>query len=122
MTEFMRDVNEQFRSAALVRMPDPDKLLDLDDAFHNSYVHLGASQRLRTLHDAVKPQAERYCRIYTSTLTNEVSTSAAEHNVIIKALEVGDAEAAQRAVRTNWENAAKRPARVISVVGERGTW
>ncbi|MDQ6613010.1 MAG: GntR family transcriptional regulator [Gemmatimonadota bacterium] len=122
MTRHMRDVNTQFRSAALVRLPDPDELHDLDDAFHNSYVHVGASGRLRTLHDAVKPQAERYGRIYTSTLASEVATSAAEHDVIVKALEEGDPGAAQRAVQTNWENAATRLARVISAVGERGTW
>ena len=122
MTRHMRSVNTQFRSAALVRLPDPDKLLDLDDAFHNSYVHLGAGARLRTLHNAVKPQAERYGRIYTSLLASEVATSAAEHDVIIKALEAGDSAAAQRAVQTNWENAAKRLARVISTVGERGAW
>jgi DNA-binding GntR family transcriptional regulator len=122
MTRHMRDLNTQFRSAALLRMPDPDKLLDLDDAFHNAYVHVGAGARLRTLHNAVKPQAERYGRIYTSTLAGEVATSAAEHDVIIKALEAGDPDAAQRAVQTNWENAAKRLARVISSVGERGAW
>ena len=122
MTRHMRDVNTQFRSAAVVRLPDPDKLLDLDDAFHNSYVHVGAGARLRALHNAVKPQAERYGRIYTSTLAGEVATSAAEHDVIIKALEAGDADAAQRAVQTNWANAAKRLARVISTVGERGAW
>ncbi len=122
MTRNMRSVNTKFRSAALARMPDPDELHDLDDAFHNSYVHVGASARLRTLHDAVKPQAERYGRIYTSTLASEVATSAAEHDVIIHALEAGDPEASRRAVQTNWENAATRLARVISAVGERGTW
>ena len=122
MTRHMREVNTQFRSAALVRLPDPDKLLDLDEAFHTSYVHVGAGVRLRALHNAVKPQAERYGRIYTSTLASEVATSAAEHEVIIKALEAGDPDAAQRAVQTNWENAAKRLARVINTVGERGAW
>lgn len=122
MTRHMRDINAQFRNAALVRMPDADELLDLDDAFHNSYVHLGAGARLRTLHDAVKPQAERYGRIYASTLANEVATSAAEHDVIVTALEAGDPDAAQRAVQINWQNAAARLARVISAVGERGTW
>ena len=122
MTRHMRSVNTQFRSAALVRLPDPDKLLDLDDAFHNSYVRVGSSDRLLALHAAVKPQAERYGRIYTSLLASEVATSAAEHDAIIKALESGDPSAAQRAVQTNWENAAKRLARVISTVGERGAW
>ncbi len=122
MARRMRELNTQFRSAALVRLPDPDLLLDLDDGFHNSYVHVGAGARLRNLYNAVKPQAERYGRIYTSTLAGEVTTSASEHDVIIKALEAGDPEAAERAVKTNWQNAAKRLARVIDAVGERGAW
>ena len=41
---------------------------------------------------------------------------------IINALEAGDGAKAQRAVQTNWENAAERLARVINAVGERGAW
>ena len=122
MVEKMRLLNAQFRKAAEVHLPNSDRLHDFDDAFHHSYVYLGAGPRLRTLHDAVKPQAERYGRIYTSTLVSEVGTSAAEHDAIIKALEAGNPEKAQRAVQTNWENAAVRLARVINAVGERGTW
>jgi DNA-binding GntR family transcriptional regulator len=122
MTRDMRDSNTQFRSAAQVRLPDADWLHDLDTAFHHRYVEVGAGPRLLTLHHAVKPQAERYGRIYTSTLVSEVATSAAEHDAIIKALEVGDPDGAERAVQTNWGNAALRLARVISTVGERGTW
>jgi DNA-binding GntR family transcriptional regulator len=122
MTRDMRDSNTQFRSAAQVRLPDADLLHDLDTAFHHRYVDVGAGPRLLALHHAVKPQAERYGRIYTSTLVSEVATSAAEHDAIIKALEVGDPDGAERAVQTNWGNAALRLARVISTVGERGTW
>lgn len=122
MTRDMRQLNAQFRRAAQVRLPDPDTLHDVDYAFHQRYVELGAGPRLLTLHSAVKPQAERYGRIYTSTLASEVSTSAAEHDAIIRALEAGDPEAAQEAVATNWQNAARRLARVINTVGERGTW
>lgn len=122
MVRDMRRTNAAFRSAAEVRMPNSDQLHDLDDAFHQRYVEVGAGPRLLALHSAVKPQAERYGRIYTSTLVSEVGTSAAEHDAIIHELEVGNPEGAQRAVETNWQNAAKRLARVISTVGERGTW
>ena len=99
MTRDMRQLNAQFSKAAQVRLPDSDRLHDLDDAFHQRYVDVGAGPRLRVLHNAVKPQAERYGRIYTSTLVSEVKTSVAEHEAIIKALEAGDASqgAARRA-------------------------
>lgn len=122
MTKEMRQLNAQFSKAAQARLPDSDRLHDLDDAFHQRYVDVGAGPRLRTLHAAVKPQAERYGRIYTSTLVSEVVTSVAEHEAIVKALEAGDGAKAQRAVQTNWENAAERLARVINAVGERGAW
>lgn len=122
MVRDMRHTNAEFRSAAAVRLPDSDRLHDLDDAFHQRYVEVGAGPRLLSLHSAVKPQAERYGRIYTSMLVSEVATSAAEHDAIIHELEVGNPEGAQRAVQTNWQNAAERLARVITTVGERGTW
>lgn len=122
MTRDMRRYNTEFRRAALVRLPDPEVLHDLDDAFHQCYVEVGAGPRLLTLHHAVKPQAERYGRIYASTLVSKVSTSATEHDAIIKALEAGDPARSADAVHTNWENAAVRIARVINIVGERGTW
>lgn len=122
MVRDMRQSNTEFRATAKSRMPDSDHLHDLDDAFHQRYVEAGAGPRLLAFHAAVKPQAERYGRIYTSTLISEVGTSAAEHDAIIHALEVGDADEAQRAVQTNWQNAAKRLERVINAVGERGTW
>jgi DNA-binding GntR family transcriptional regulator len=122
MAKEMRQLNAQFSKAAKARLPDSDRLHDLDDAFHQCYVDVGAGPRLRTLHAAVKPQAERYGRIYTSTLVSEVGTSVAEHETIVKALEAGDGAKAQRAVQTNWENAADRLARVINAVGERGAW
>ena len=122
MAREMRQLNAQFSKAAQARLPDSDRLHDLDDAFHQRYVDVGAGPRLRTLHAAVKPQAERYGRIYTSTLVSEVATSVAEHEAIVKALEAGDGAKAQRAVQTNWENAAERLARVINAVGERGAW
>ncbi len=122
MVRDMRRTNAMFRSAAEVRLPSSDQLHDLDDAFHQRYVEVGAGPRLLALHSAVKPQAERYGRIYTSTLISEVRTSAAEHDAIIKALEAGDPEGAQHAVATNWQNAAERLAHVIHTVGERGTW
>jgi DNA-binding GntR family transcriptional regulator len=122
MTKEMRQLNAHFSKAAQARIPDSDRLHDLDDAFHQRYVDVGAGPRLRTLHAAVKPQAERYGRIYTSTLVSEVVTSVAEHEAIVKALEAGDGAKAQRAVQTNWENAAERLARVINAVGERGAW
>jgi DNA-binding GntR family transcriptional regulator len=70
----------------------------------------------------VKPQAERYERLYVSLLSRIVATSVKEHRSIVRAIAGGDADAAQRAVQSNWRNAAARLGKVIATVGERGHW
>jgi DNA-binding GntR family transcriptional regulator len=81
-----------------------------------------APPRLLALHDAIKPQAERYARLYVSALTDKLDLSVAEHSVIITAIEAGDAETAQRAIQANWRNAAKRVGALITEWGESGGW
>ena len=82
----------------------------------------GAGPRLLALHDAVKPQAERYERLYVSLLSRDLVTSATEHAAIARAIRSGKADAAQAAVQNNWRNAAERLGSVIESVGERGSW
>ena len=65
---------------------------------------------------------ERYARLYVSALADELATSVREHGVIVRAIAQGNRAAAQRAVETNWRNAADRLARVIAQHGERGIW
>ena len=101
---------------------DSERFFELDQAFHSRYVDGVAGARLLTLHRAIKPQSERYLRLYVSVLLDRVATSVKEHEKIASSIAKGDADAAQRAVETNWYNAAERLARVISKQGERGSW
>lgn len=114
----MRGLSAELRAISEGGAPDPAQRFENDIAFHRSYVEL-AGKRLRALHDAVKPQAERYIRAYVSLL---VRTSTAEHEAIVDALASGDPDGAQRAVEANWRNAAGRLARVIEQLGEKGNW
>jgi DNA-binding GntR family transcriptional regulator len=118
----LRGLNVEFRRAAEAQATDHNRVYDFDDAFHQRLVEAGAGARLRTLHEAVKPQAERYIRMYISLLVGDVKPSVDEHDVIIRAIRDGDTEAAQHAVQTNWRHAAERLGRVIEVAGERGSW
>jgi DNA-binding GntR family transcriptional regulator len=85
-------------------------------------VEAGEGPRLIALHDAVKPQAERYIRMYISMLTGDIRSSVDEHDAITDAIDAGRSDAAQHAVETNWRHAADRLAKVIETVGERGSW
>ena len=115
-------INTKLERTSRARQPKHDLLYELDEAFHRGYVEAAAGPRLRALHDAVKPQAERYERLYVSLMARGIAPSVSEHRAIIRTIGTGDADAAQRAVQTNWRNAADRLGRVIATVGERGSW
>lgn len=115
-------LNADFRRAASARGAQPGKLYELDERFHRRYVEAGAGARLRSLHEAVKPQAERYIRMYIALLLDTVATAGTEHDAIVDAIRTGNAASAQRAVQTNWRHAADRLVRAIDVMGEQGNW
>jgi DNA-binding GntR family transcriptional regulator len=118
----LRDANEEFHRAARRTPISHEQLYDADARFHRRIVQVGAGPRLQALHDAVKPQAERYIRMYISLLTDDIGASVAEHDAIAAAIVDGRSDDAERAVETNWRHAADRLSRVIQVAGERGAW
>ena len=117
----LREANKELAVASRSKAP-PSRLFDLDVRFHASYVEGVAGPRLVALHRAIKPQCERYARLYVNVLLAELPTSVKEHEAIAAAIAKGNPTAAQRAVETNWHNAAKRLATVIAEHGERGIW
>ena len=116
----LRDINREL--AAESKRREFAQIFELDQAFHRAYVEDVVGPRLLALHRAIKPQIERYTRLYISVLVDELPTSVKEHEIIVRAIASGDAHAAQRAVETNWRNAAARLSRVIGQLGERGSW
>ena len=115
-------LNADYLRASSSRQPEPDGLFTLDTQFHRAYVDAGAGSRLLALHDAIKPQVERYVRVYQTALLDAIRTSVREHEVIIEKIGSGPPEAAHQAVVTNWRNAAERMRAVIGSRGETGSW
>jgi DNA-binding GntR family transcriptional regulator len=122
LVQRLRRVNADLAVAARARRPDPMGIFDLDMSFHRTYVEAGSGPRLLALHDATKPQAERYVRLYITSLIDEIATSVGEHDIIVRAIDAGDSSGAQQAVDSNWRNAALRLSKVIGSLGERGSW
>lgn len=118
----LRAINLSMRAVATQRPPDPAATIRLDGEFHRTYVEAGAGRRLLGFFNSLKPQADRYIYLYYTTLTTEIIVSTQEHDLIVGAIGSGDAAAAQRAVQTNWRNAAVRLAKSIAALGERGVW
>jgi DNA-binding GntR family transcriptional regulator len=97
-------------------------IFDLDHKFHAEIVTAGAGPRLKVLHKAIEPQAERYWRLYANSILQDLHVSVAEHEAILRALVAGDADELERALQVNWAKGCERLGRVIDVFGERGSW
>ena len=118
----LRDLNEKLRGLAAAERGDPNVIFEFDINFHQAVVDAAAGPRLRALHAAVKPQTERYWRLYASSILDQLGLSVSEHDVIIQSIAAGDPEGAERAMQTNWLKGAERLSRVIATLGERGSW
>jgi DNA-binding GntR family transcriptional regulator len=122
MAAKLKQVNQHLNEIVQNRPAQAGGIFDLDREFHRIIVESGAGSRLMTIHKAIEPQAERYWRLYASSIINDLHLSVAEHEVIIKGIVSGDADKVESGLRTNWGNGANRLARVIDVFGERGSW
>jgi DNA-binding GntR family transcriptional regulator len=118
----IRAVNEELHKIDRSKSLGGRSIFDLDMQFHHIIVEAGAGPRLLQLHNAVKPQTERYWRLYANNILDQLHIVVAEHNRIIAAIQKGDSDAAESALITNWVNGAKRVATVIELQGERGSW
>ncbi len=117
----LRDLNRSLANEARRRSP-ASRLFDLDDEFHRSFVEDVVGPRLLALHRAIKPQIERYARLYVNVLLAELPTSVKQHAVIATAISSGDPDEAQKATESNWQTAAERLSHLIAEYGERGIW
>jgi DNA-binding GntR family transcriptional regulator len=115
-------INDDLRAAAAAHPPDPSAIFDLHTRFHVCCVDGCRGARVQAMHRAVKPQADRYRRLYSTALGGDIHASIAEHEVIIHAIGRGDPAGAEAAVKANWRNAAERLAKLIDQRGERGSW
>lgn len=118
----LKALNGEFHRAGKAAPIDHGSLYDADEHFHRRIVEASAGPRLLALHDAVKPQAERYIRMYISMLTGDIRASVYEHDTITAAIDEGRADDAELAVQVNWRHAADRLSKVIAMAGERGSW
>lgn len=114
--------NEGLRELAERARQDPNRIFELDMNFHRTIVEASAGPRLLALHNAIKPQTERYWRLYASAIVEQLNASVAEHTQILQSIAAGDGDAAQRWVELNWLNGAERLSAVIDTLGERGSW
>jgi DNA-binding GntR family transcriptional regulator len=115
-------LNAELNQIASQRPVDPRRVFDLDEAFHTRIIAASGGKRLAALYAAIRPQVERYWRLYASSIISELHVSVAEHNEIVKAIRRGDEAAVHAALDQNWNGGFDRISRLIDVFGERGSW
>jgi DNA-binding GntR family transcriptional regulator len=118
----LRKANDQLRAIRKSGNSRAGEIFDIDSGFHTAVIAAGAGPRLRTLHQAVEPQTERYWRLYSNSIFENLDFSIDEHDKIIRALSDGDADTIEQALRLNWMNGWIRLAKLIEQFGERGSW
>lgn len=122
LTNKLREINRQLLDISEGRGGHAGGIFDLDRDFHRLIVKAGAGSRLSTLHMAIEPQAERYWRLYASSIIDNLNASLEEHETIINSILKGHPDAVERALQVNWEMGAERLGHVIDIFGERGSW
>ena len=120
--ERLRAINAELSELAGKTQANPGRIFELDMGFHKVLVESASGPRLLAIHAAIKPQTERYWRLYASAIIDQLGESVAEHKSIIESVQRGDADAAERAIQKNWQCGAERLGRVIESLGERGSW
>lgn len=119
----MRDLNAQLLAAGRGDALQTARLMELHARLHDAYRSAVDAPRLHAMFSSIRPQADRYRRIYsTHRLAGRIEQSAAEHERILRAIEAGDPVEAQCGARENWMRSAEHLGRVIDVIGEHGHW
>ena len=93
----LRDANADLRASA----GDPAEAALADDAFHRRLIAECGNPRLLAVVDPVRRALLRYERLYMLSPAR-LARSAAQHDAIVDALELGDNEAAAALVRRNF--------------------
>lgn len=118
----LREYNHGLQELAEKHRADPNLTFELDMSFHEAIIDAGAGPRLRAIHAAIKPQTERYWRLYASAIIDQLGISVGEHLTIMSSIEAGDFETAEKAMQLNWHMGSERLSQVIETLGERGSW
>jgi DNA-binding GntR family transcriptional regulator len=109
-------LNDRFGRLANSRARRSHQFFESHDAFHARVVDRCASDRVRRLVAAVRPQVKRYEVIYATAVGTDFTASLREHRRIIAAIRTGTPAQVERAIRRNWSNSAARLSSGVTAV------
>jgi DNA-binding GntR family transcriptional regulator len=109
--------NARFEALSKALPRDFPQFFEAHDAFHSLFVDACASERLRLLIAAVRPQIKRYELIYANVIGRDFADSVREHRAIVSAFRSGTPDAVEHAIRLNWLESGER---LFHTAGARG--
>ena len=101
-------IERAFHAEARKRTPELDRLFDLHQAFHGTFVEATAGPETRAVLRTIKPQLDRYEWFYAPLAGPDFTPTRNEHAAIVEAIRHGDEQELERAVRANYSNGAQR--------------
>jgi DNA-binding GntR family transcriptional regulator len=122
MVAVLKRMNAEMAKIAKSLSPEPERFVGIDTAFHDRIVEGCGGPRLLAIYNAIKPQTDRYWKLYATASNGDMKASCVEHDGIIAAIAKGDGEGVESALQINWEHGAERLAKAIMKFGERGAW
>lgn len=109
----LRATNDELSREANKEDGSPDRLMELQSAFHRELVAASGGPWLKQVYESIRPHAERYEWVYGWLGEADLSLSTAEHEDIVELIEDGRADAAADAIRRHWLEASKRTGGLI---------
>lgn len=122
LAEELRVINSRLIEASTEQSPDSKRVEELDWQLHSHIARAVLGPRLMAIFLAQRPSIELYGRYYLAFMIETRPESVGEHRALIDAIEAGDGDAADLAMRNNWNNAFERYAKAIKDSGEQGSW
>ena len=122
LSDLMSQINQELAELGQTAGGQLQRLLELHASFHAVVLDAERALRIKAIHAATRPQADRYRRIYSSGDFGQQGPSVEEHRRIVEAIRSGDPEAALCVTQEHWMKASDRLCRIIDVRGEHGNW
>jgi DNA-binding GntR family transcriptional regulator len=101
-------VERAFHAEAGGQSPEYDRLFELHQSFHRGLVEAVAGPETRAVLRTIRPQLDRYEWFYAPMAGPDFTPTRIEHAAIVAAVQHGNEQDLERAVRANWSNAAQR--------------
>lgn len=109
-------IENAFKSEAAKANADYDALFEIHQSFHRRFLDPSTGPETRALLGSIEPQINRYEWFYAPLVGPDFEATHAEHEAIMNAIDEGDADSIEAAVRLNWINSASRLAPLIERV------